>query len=182
MGSEFKRTRIWVDPGVQSRLLTRLGAYMLIYTITLLHIGFAVEAFDKIILSGEDTWVGTLYLDYLWGHKSLLIAMFLILPMLLYDLLKFSHRIVGPLFRCRKVMQDMAEGKQVEEFVPRKRDLMQELFQTFNTLIHVWNARLGDGTICPTGADAPRSPSALMQARSPAVPASQPNPVEHQLQ
>jgi hypothetical protein len=40
-------------------------------------------------------------------------------------------------------MQEMADGKAVPPFTPRKRDLMQELFATFNTLIRTWNARLG---------------------------------------
>ena len=78
-------------------------------------------------------------------ERSLLLTLILLTPVLMYDMLKFSHRIAGPLFRCRRVMLEMAEGKPVPEFKPRKRDLMRELFAAFNTLIVAWNARVGDG-------------------------------------
>src|SRR4051794_22819624 len=129
MSAKFKRTRLWVDPPVQSRLLGRLAVYMLVYTATLLHVGFAIEVGEKIVLGGAETKVSSLYLDYLLRQKSLLIGAVVILPVLLLDLLRFSHRIVGPLFRCRKMMQQMAGGNAVNEFVPRKHDLMPELFE-----------------------------------------------------
>jgi hypothetical protein len=40
-------------------------------------------------------------------------------------------------------MQEMAEGKPVPEFTPRRHDLMPELFEAFNCLIREWNARAG---------------------------------------
>ncbi len=138
----FKRSRLVVDPPVQFRLLGRLAAYLVVYTITLLHISFAVEVFEKIVLADDGPLVADLYLDYLVRQKSLLIGMVLILPVLLYDLLKFSHRIVGPLYRCRRWMLDMAAGKPVREFVPRKNDLMTELFAAFNVLIKACNDRV----------------------------------------
>ena len=142
MTSPFKRSRLVVDPAVQFRMLGRLGIYLLIYTVTLLHVGFAIEVFEKVVMADHGPLVGALYVEYMIQHKSLFIAMAMILPVLLYDLLKFSHRIVGPLFRCRRWMLDMAAGKVVEEFVPRKKDLMNELFQAFNELIHTCNARV----------------------------------------
>ncbi len=138
----FKRSRLVVDPPVQFRLLGRLGAYLIVYTVTLLHVGFAIEVFEKVVLADDGPLVADLYVDYLARYKSLLIGMVLILPVLLYDLLKFSHRIVGPLYRCRRWMLDMAAGKQVREFVPRKHDLMIELFAAFNVLIKSHNARV----------------------------------------
>jgi hypothetical protein len=138
----FKRSRLVVDPPVQFRLLGRLAAYLVVYTITLLHVGFAIEVFEKVVMADDGPLVADLYLDYLGREKSLLIGIGLILPVLLYDLLKFSHRIVGPLYRCRRWMLDMAAGKPVREFVPRKHDLMTELFAAFNVLIKTCNARV----------------------------------------
>jgi hypothetical protein len=40
-------------------------------------------------------------------------------------------------------MLEMASGKTVAPFEPRKRDFMGELFQAFNALITAWNARVG---------------------------------------
>jgi hypothetical protein len=54
---------------------------------------------------------------------------------------KFSHRIAGPLFRCRQVMREMTEGKTVAEFKPRKHDLLDDFVRDFNSLIREWNTR-----------------------------------------
>jgi hypothetical protein len=45
---------------------------------------------------------------------------------------KFSNRIAGPLYRCRRVMRDMAAGKIVPAFKARENDLMKEVFDVFN--------------------------------------------------
>jgi hypothetical protein len=95
----------------------------------------------SLVLNDVGQGVGNLYLDFLGRQKPLLITLVLVTPILLYDLLKFSHRIAGPLYRCRHVMEEMANGKSVPAFQPRKHDLMRELFQAFNALIAEWNAR-----------------------------------------
>jgi hypothetical protein len=65
-----------------------------------------------------------------------------IAPVFLYDLVKFSHRVAGPLHRCQSTMQEMADGQVVAEFVRRKHDLLQEFFGAFNALIRTCNARV----------------------------------------
>jgi hypothetical protein len=115
--------------------------YLFVYATTVLHIGFCFQIFYVLGDSGPRRGIGELYLQYVQQQQSLLIALIVTAPMTLYDLLKFSNRIAGPLFRCRRVMLDMAAGKTVPQFEPRKRDFMGELFQAFNALIAVWNAR-----------------------------------------
>ena len=69
----------------------------------------------------------------------------LVLPCLLYDLLKFSHRVAGPLTPCQRMCTEMAAGPPVPPFVPRKGDHMKEFFEAFNALLQEWNARLAAG-------------------------------------
>jgi hypothetical protein len=40
-------------------------------------------------------------------------------------------------------MRDIAAGKAVPVFTPRKRDLMRDFFVSFNALIQAWNSRVG---------------------------------------
>ena len=145
MTDHFKRTRIWIDPRLQWKLLLRFILYMAVYTLTLLHIGFAFKVCQTILWRGADTPVAQLYVDYLAQNEAILVAVAIILPLLIYDLVKFSNRIAGPLYRCRKVMLEMIDGKPVPEFVPRRRDLLGEFFGTFNQLIIAWNERVGVG-------------------------------------
>jgi len=145
MKPKHGRARLWIDPAFQFRLLFRIGLYFLLYTVVVWHVGFLLQLANAILRSGVGQGFGRLYLDYVEQQKPLLFALVLILPILLRDLLKFSHRIAGPLYRCRKMMQEMASGKPVPEFQPRKHDQMRELFAAFNALIKEWNARVSAG-------------------------------------
>jgi hypothetical protein len=175
MATKYKRTRLWIDPGFQSRLLLRLGLYLLLYTAVGLHIGFA---FDLVLNYNTRPFgkgfVGA-YLEFIALQKPLLCALVIITPVVLYDMVQFSHRVAGPLYRCRKVMQEMASGKRVPEFKPRRHDLMQELFQAFNALIKEWNAKAGDTSGSLQEENATREEAKLMNSApgSTAVPKPQ---------
>lgn len=137
-----KRRRLWVDPTFQFRLLARMACYILLYTFILVHVEYLFVAMARVTVAGPAQDFGELYVNFLAQKTPMLIAALLFAPIILYDLLKFSHRIAGPLFRCRQIMLDMVRGNAVPEFTPRKRDLMRELFQAFNSLIREWNARV----------------------------------------
>src|SRR5262245_4535771 len=98
MPQKFKRSRLLVDTAFQFRLLARMAFYLLAYTLVVFHIGFAFEVMATIASQGLGEGGGHLYLEYLERQRPLLFALVLITPILLYDLLKFSHRIAGPLF------------------------------------------------------------------------------------
>ena len=142
MGQHFKRKRLWVDPPFQGRLLARLGTYAVLYFFILWHVGFLFEAcFGANRADGTHSF-SQLYVAFAGRNLALLVCFLLILPAALYDVLQFSHRVAGPLLRFRRYLDDMAAGKTVPEFRPRKHDLMRELFASFNGLVKRWNARL----------------------------------------
>jgi hypothetical protein len=146
MGQDFKRKRLWVDPPFQGRLLARLGTYAVLYFFILWHAGFLVELASPTARAEGARNFFQLYVDFAGRNLALLVCFLLTLPAGLYDLLQFSHRVAGPLFRFRRYVDDMAAGKAVPEFHPRKNDLMRELFASFNGLIKAWNARLQQET------------------------------------
>jgi uncharacterized membrane protein len=150
-----KRGRLWIDPPFQGRLLLRMAASLFVYTFVIWHVGFFFEVLSQVAVS-TSAWgrgLGALYADYFRKQVPLLITFVLITPPLLYSLLKFSHRIAGPLYRCRRMMREMAAGQKVPEFKPRKHDLMGELFAAFNELIRTCNARAAEAD-APADAEA----------------------------
>src|SRR5262245_9229398 len=126
MKPAFQRKRVWVDPPFQSRLLLRLTMYLAAYTFLGLHLAFLFEVMREVAGPGVKSFT-THYVEFLHRQLPVLVALLAMTPALMYDLLKFSHRVAGPLFRCRKVMEEMASGAVVREFTPRKGDLMREL-------------------------------------------------------
>jgi hypothetical protein len=175
MAIKFKRARLLVDAAFQARLLARMGLYLFLYAVVVWHLGFLYEVLLSSARTGFPRPISAVYVEYLQAQTPLLYAFLMMTPILLYDLLKFSNRIAGPLFRCRRMMQKMADGKLVEEFIPRKNDFLSEFFQSFNALIATCNARVQmskdaspgvAGTLPsePLGEGAPpRSPSAEAQ-------------------
>src|SRR5262245_46495482 len=120
MNSSFKRTRLWVDPPFQARLLARMCLYLLLFVLVVLHIGFFLDTIRDLAANGPVKNFGALYAEYIRRQVPLLVALALMVPPVLFNLLRFSHRIAGPLFRCRRVMQEMAAGQVVPEFKPRQ--------------------------------------------------------------
>jgi hypothetical protein len=170
MPPPFKRTRIWVDAPFQFRLLVRLVAYFVLYMFVVFHLGFLWEVVQALGTNGPTPISVQLYGDFLRKQLPMLVGFFVVAPAFLYDLVKFSHRVAGPLFRCRNLMQEMAAGKPVPEFTPRKHDLMKELLEAFSALIRTWNTRVGAGQVdlAPLADKKAVSPSSEMHAGTPA--------------
>src|SRR5258708_36512877 len=118
MAQRFKRRRIWVDSPFQLRLLVRLVTYFVLYMFVVFHIGFLWEVVRALSTNGPTHISVQLYGDFLWKQMPMVIGFLAIAPAFLYDLVKFSHRVAGPLFPCRKLMQEMAAGSPVPEFTP----------------------------------------------------------------
>jgi hypothetical protein len=153
MGLLYKRTRLWINPGLQLRLMGRLSLYLLLYTYVVWHFAFLIEVAGVFPGGAPGKGIADLYLESLQKQAPFLWALAVMVPIVIYDLLKFSHRIAGPLHRARQLLLAMSEGKQVAPFTPRQHDLLDEMSQALNALIREWNARL-EGAAAPAAAKA----------------------------
>jgi hypothetical protein len=137
----YFRKRLWIKPAFQGRLLLHIGSYFLLYLLIIGLMGFLLFLQETFIAKQGKASAG-LYIAYIASLRPLLFASVLLLPYFIYDLIKFSNRVAGPLHRCQRMMREMAEGKVVPEFQPRKHDLMPEFFADFNVLIRACNSRI----------------------------------------
>jgi hypothetical protein len=161
MGRSFQRKRLLVNVRFQGRLLVRLTAYLFVFIAVVWHVGFFCQLVPN-FGAGDGMKEGVLrfYLDFMAHQKHFLLALLLVLPCLLYDLLEFSNRIAGPLYRCQRVLTEMAAGRPVPPFVPRKGDHMKEFFEAFNAAIKAWNEHLaaaGNGQPADAAGGAPEA-------------------------
>lgn len=140
--SKRKRSRLWIDPGFQLKLLSRAAVYFVVFTLMTFHFAFALDTIIAIANNGIEQNFLEYYARFFYQQRAMLLTCVLVSPILLYDLLKFSNRVAGPLARCRKLMREMTTGKTVAEFAPRKNDLMPEFFKAFSDLVQVWNRRI----------------------------------------
>jgi hypothetical protein len=74
----------------------------------------------------------------------------------IFDAVRLSHRVVGPLYRFRKTIQAITAGEEVERVSLRKDDFLQELKDDINEMLRVLQER-GAVQIKTTEADAKQS-------------------------
>jgi hypothetical protein len=88
-------------------------ARTLLWTVFAFPVSFLFYVYGSIVYGRAHRGLAGLYLDFFATEKPLLTTVIVVAPLVLYDILKFSHRIAGPLYGCRRVMRDMAAGKAV---------------------------------------------------------------------
>ena len=123
------RKRLFVDPKVQGALIARVVLYWVLCLI-----GMTLMLLCWQIATGPRQPF-LLHLADLWSHYGpALIASFVLLPLVIVDIIRFSNRIVGPLFRLRRSMRELARGQYVEQLEFRNDDFWQEVANEFNTI------------------------------------------------
>lgn len=128
-----KRRRIWVDK-FQTRLLLRMVAYCVLYQLSVAVIVIGWTVFCQFSANGIR--------PLRWSDfVPSVIGVLCILPMLAYDVIRFSHRLVGPLVRFRRAMREIAAGDPVSLIKLRDGDMLLELRDEFNQMIQALQAR-----------------------------------------
>lgn len=123
------RKKVWVDH-FQTRLFRRILAYLAIYLVCLGNLLFIWRLLTEGAGNPLEQY-GRMLVDY----APALVFLALLLPVLAWDAIKFSHRLVGPLVRFRRTMEDVAEGRPVQPIKLRQGDFLSELRDDFNTML-----------------------------------------------
>ena len=147
---KYQRSRMFVDSAFQGRLLLRLVLYWALYHVVLWHFLFLFNLLSASMghdPSAPARSLGTLYREFAVSHSSIVVCFLVTLPILVRDLLKFSHRLAGPLVRFRTTMQQMADGRPVAPVTLRKFDLPSDFLSVFNRMVETWNERVGGSAV-----------------------------------
>ena len=127
--SSQQRRRLFIDRPIQTALLLRATSY---WAVCLL-VQVLMIVFFSVVTSAPDRFYARI--DELWTHLQLsIIAAVLVLPLLLFDIVKLSHRWVGPVHRLRTSLQALSRGEPVTPIRFREGDFWQELAGDFNVV------------------------------------------------
>jgi len=145
----LNRKQLFVDKDVQGVLLARVGVYWAccLITVTLLLLCWRLLVGPSRELS--------VHLDYLWYHyRPILLAAFILLPILLADTLRLSNRFAGPMIRLRRGLTEMADGRtDVAPIHFRSGDFWHEFASEFNRAVErVRQYRSATGSDAASGA------------------------------
>jgi hypothetical protein len=129
------RKKFWVHR-FQTRLLKRICLYLAIYLGCLVNLLFIWRLFAD----GPGNPIEQ-FASVLTDYAPALLILMALLPFLAYDAIRFSHHLVGPLHRFRKVMTDIAKGEPVRPIKLRHGDLPLDLRDDFNKMLNALQKR-----------------------------------------
>ena len=139
-----KRRKYFVDGKVQSALIAKVIRY---WIAGLVAVGGLSVLGWLFIWPGIGAFVGanaTMTTVLPVFLVAVLVAL-LVLPVVVVDLIWFSHRFVGPMMRLRRSMQDLAAGEDVAPIRFREGDYWEEFADAFNRILALTNASLRSG-------------------------------------
>lgn len=156
--AKHNRKKLFIDFRVQGSLILRGVAYWAFCLLAVTMMLF----FWKVLTDPSKLF--SAHAEELWGNLGpAFIAATLMLPIVLFDMLRLSHRFAGPIYRIRGDMQRLSRGETVAPIHLRDGDFWQDFADEFNVLAAQVEARRkpcakangGESPACATAA--PRS-------------------------
>jgi hypothetical protein len=129
MSPPYTRRQRFIDRPIQGALIVRA---ILFWALTLLS-QILLMVFFAVLFSSPDGFYANLG-ALAWYLKLTAYGSLLVLPMILFDLIRLSHRWVGPIYRLRTALQALGRGDQVPPIRFREGDYWQELAGDFNVI------------------------------------------------
>lgn len=139
MKSQPARKNVYVNRDIQGKILRRVAKYWIGYHLGLWHVLFLIQFF-RYGTSGLTGGPGPrnlweLYLDVAREQWVLIILPVALFPAILWDMLRLTHQVAGPLVRFRDALKRLAAGEQVESIKLREGDLLSEFQESFNEFL-----------------------------------------------
>ena len=124
-----ERKKVWVDP-FQTKLSLRIGGYLVVFFIVFVNFLCAWKMIDEGPLDPAQQFIDTLR-----ENLPVIVCLLVLVPVMAWDTIRFSHRLVGPLVRIRKTIQAISEGEAVRPIKLRDGDYLTEMRDDFNKML-----------------------------------------------
>jgi hypothetical protein len=126
---ERRRRRLLIDRPVQIALLVRAASY---WALCLLVVGTMLVLWE--VFTGPPNRTTNVLTAAIDRYFPAMLCSLMLLPLVLCDVLKLSHRFVGPVWRMRQGLRQLADGKRPETMRFRKDDFWPEMAAEFNAV------------------------------------------------
>lgn len=127
--SKFDRKKTYVDPLIQGSLVRRLAFHWIAFVLVAGTLSFCLQ-----VLSDPFRPLGEHVQQLWWTHGPLLLVLICMVPVFVLDTIKLSHRFVGPIYRLRKTIRSIAEGKPTPPLKFRDSDFWRSVADDFNQM------------------------------------------------
>lgn len=114
----------------QNKLIVRMLCYAAIYQFTLWNFLFLW----RLLMSGAGDFAHQ-YGQFSRDFAPMLLCVLALIPSLIWDALKFSHRIAGPIVQISRAVRDVADRRPLGYVRLRENDELKELQDDFNDML-----------------------------------------------
>jgi hypothetical protein len=122
-----KRTKKFIDREVQGMLILRVISYWVICSIAVMVMMTWYE-----LLVGESSTFFEAYQASWIRFGPAVFATMLIFPLVLFDMIHFSFRFVGPMFRLRWALRELSQGRNPAPLKFREQDFWKPIAADFD--------------------------------------------------
>lgn len=123
------RQQVWIDRHVQGVLV---GRVLLYWSGILIYFGLSIGCFHW---WQNPEWTLS---EHLWAMLEQVLpclpTLLLLLPLVIFDIVRLSNRFAGPVYRLRKHLTDLSQDTQVSPLHFRDEDYWQQLAEPINLL------------------------------------------------
>ncbi len=124
-----ERKKVWVDP-FQTRLTVRIAGYLGLFFVVFFNFLFAWKMWTE-----GPTDPARQFVETVQSNLPVFVCLMILVPIMAWDMIRFSHRMVGPTARFRKTMQAIAQGEAVRPVKLRDGDYLTEMRDDFNKML-----------------------------------------------
>jgi methyl-accepting chemotaxis protein len=125
------RKKLFVDSAVQGTLLLRIVVY---WCFSVFAVCLFMLCARALVTPGESFTDYFAFGEFFAKHGTVVLASALLVPLIMVDVLVVSNRFVGPLFRLRRSMRNLAAGETVRRIEFRQKDYWHDLSHEFNAI------------------------------------------------
>jgi hypothetical protein len=133
-----RRKKIYLGGMLQGSLVKRLAIGWAVYHVLLFHGLFLVSYLEGARAPADDDAQQTFlerYESFAWQDRLLIFGALVAGPVLLWDVVRCTHRVAGPLVRLESMLLRMAKGETIREIKFRKGDWLTSLERALNTYL-----------------------------------------------
>jgi hypothetical protein len=159
-----RRNRIYVGGKVQGGLAKRLAIGWVLYNVLLFQGSFLVwylESANPSVDTDQQAFAQR-YETFAWQNRLMIFGALAAGPILVWDVVRCTHRVAGPLLRLENALWRMAKGETFREIRFREGDWVDSLERALNAYLA---SRVAAATT-----ETPAQPAAVPQSE-PAQPA-----------
>ena len=139
--AKHARLKKMINWTIQGPIVTRLLVHFLSYNVATVFLLLVVYGIRGSLAAVSDQPLVAAPMTFWQQAAPVVICMFVMMPFMVWDLMKLTNRIAGPLYRFESLLKEYGKTGTLPLAVLRDDDLLTDYRQHFNEFVQALHAR-----------------------------------------